>query len=219
MRINLLLLWAVVLALASPALAQTNQTIGTGVWASGPTVGSYGSSHDAEDLCIATTGCATGTGPVGAVPSQILRPGEVAWYVVTGDADGEDNVNANADDGDRDSAKLNVRECPSVTTRMVKLVGDSDLCEGIFMQTDSLGTISDPVCADIDADGDVDCTVMNGDTGIDQDGGGTSVNNSLFQGWGPVAGGHLWVDITTSPGTSKVCRWQVTCQPAGGEVN
>jgi hypothetical protein len=202
-RLTLLLVVGLLLGAPFGAMGQTNQTIGTGCWARGPNV-------DTSTITAADTQkCLT-----------VLSPNAKAWFVVSGDADGEDNVNANADDGDRDSARLNISQCHSITTQLVKKVGDTNAYEAILMMdvpifgADGVSVVSNtstPVCADYDADGDIDCTVQSGDTGIDQDNDATSTNDSLLWDWGPVPADYVWVDTTTSPGTDKVGIYLVTC--------
>lgn len=189
---------------ASPGWGQTNQTIGDGYW----TVGA------GLDTCVSGADAPTSTRRVSP-----LSPGTRVYFVVSGDADGEDNTNANCDDGDRDSRLIDVSSCGSITLQLIKLVGDANAGEGILMMavpiTDTAGAvtsyISTPVCADIDADGDVDCTVMDGDTGIDQDNDAVSINTSLFWDFGPLPATHVWWDTTTSPGANKVMRVVLSC--------
>lgn len=206
-----LLLVGLGLTFPLPGWGQTNQTIGTGNWTNGAGL----------DTCPATEVEAPAANRVG-----VMKPGSRAYFVVSGDADGEDNVNANCDDGDRDSGLIDVSKCASLTLQFIKLVGDSNAGEGILMNAtkitnqagDTVSTISDPICADIDADGDVDCTVLNGDTGIDQDGGGSSINTSLFWDFGPLPAPFVWWDTTTSPGAAKVARVVLSCLgPEGAE--
>jgi hypothetical protein len=188
------------------ASAQTNQTVGTGCWTRGPNIDTSTVSLTSEKT---KQSCVTG-----------VSPGQKAWFVVSGDADGEDNTNANEDDGDRDSSRLNVSLCHSITTSVIKKVGDSNTFEGIFMfdvpvlsasGTTEASNTSFPVCADYDADGDLDCTVHTGDTGIDQDNDSTSMNDSLLWDYGPLPADHLWWDTTVEPGTSKVGVVVVSC--------
>jgi hypothetical protein len=202
---RLTLLTVVGLLLGVPCLvsAQTNQTVGDGCWTRGPNI-------DTSVVTSASTdGCVTE-----------LSPGAKAWFVVSGDADGEDNVNANADDGDRDSARLNVSRCGSITTVVVKKVGDSNTFEGIIMMDVPIfgadgatvaSNTSFPVCADYDADGDIDCTVQTGDTGIDQDNDSTSSNDSLLWDYGPLPADYLWFDTTAVPAAAKVGIVMVSC--------
>jgi hypothetical protein len=193
--------------MASPGWGQSNQTVGTGCWTTNPSI-------DTEDVT-------PGDGPASCITSVL--PGFKAWYVVSGDADGEDNVNANEDDGDRDSARLDVGACHSITTQMVKLVGDASTFAGILMMdvpfrdpvTQAItANISSPACADIDYDGDIDssdCAPIDGDTGIDQDGSGAGLNDSLWWDWGPLPADYVWFDVTTVPAAGKIGVFVVSC--------